>query len=221
MKLSVVIPAYNEEENIQQAVEDVKRVYPEAEIIVVDDASTDNTPDILIGLQSSGVNILRNDRNRGHGYSVVKGLWAATGEHVLYIDADRQIDITNLHSMDLEHDVFSGARVLRKDKPFRIVISYCLKITNLLRHGMYIRDANCPFKLYRREALRELLKDVPDTFIVPIACMEVIARKKGMKIDTIGVHHLPYRGIRKGFLQSFNLKMYRFLADAFFEVVKL
>lgn len=223
MKQSVVIPAYNEEENIFAVVSEVFAYFKDPEIIVVNDASTDKT---LFELSKFtplvNLKILTNEVNRGHGYSVIRGLREATGDYILYIDADRQIDLENIkqfYKSDL--DFGSGYRVDRHDKPFRKVISFCLKMTNLIFHRIYIKDANCPFKLYRREALRPLLSEIPETYIVPIACLEVMARKKGLKTKVVPVLHHAYHTERKGFLQTMNLKALRFFKDAFFEIIKV
>jgi len=224
MKLSVVIPAYNEEKDIKRAILDVVKHFPDAEVIVVNDASTDNTIHILMNLavELKNLKVLTNDKNRGHGYSVVRGLKATTGDYILYIDADRQIDLGNLAQLEGEkYDFVSGWRTGRQDKLFRKFISFCLKMTNLIFHRMYIKDANCPFKLYRRAALFSILDELPTTYIVPIACLEVLARQYGLSTHTIPTPHKPYEGVREGFLQVPNLKAWKFFASAFFEVVSL
>jgi glycosyltransferase involved in cell wall biosynthesis len=219
MKLSVVIPAYNEEDNIQRAIFDVLEKWADAEVIVVNDASTDLTLELL--QQMDHVIVLNNERNMGHGYSVVRGLRAATGDRILYIDADRQIDLRNINTFDLGVDFISGWRVGRHDKLFRKIVSFCLKITNLLWHGMYIRDANCPYKIYRRDSLLPLLDELPKTYVIPIACLEVIARKNGYACATIRTPHKAYDGVRKGFLQLPNKAFFQFCYRAFKETTSL
>lgn len=218
MKLSVVIPAYNEEKDIEQAVLEVENSFSQPEIIIVNDASTDRTLEILNRLKLPNLKVLTNSQNRGHGYSVVRGLREATGDYILYIDADRQIA---LNKFVVGFDVVSGSRIHRNDKLFRKFISFCLKTTNLIFHRYYIKDANCPFKIYKRGVLKTLLSKVPETYIVPIACMEVIARDYKFKTLTIPTPHKPYDGVRKGFLQILNLQALKFFSSAFFEVVRI
>ena len=75
MKLSVVIPAYNEQRDIFKAVYEVFYEYPDAEVIVVNDASTDNTLSELHKFSKKlNLHILTNLENKGHGYSVIRGL---------------------------------------------------------------------------------------------------------------------------------------------------
>lgn len=217
--LSVVIPAYNEEENIKDVIKDINRELPGSEIIIVDDKSTDNTA--LILKHYPEVRTVTNKINSGHGKTILRGLKMATREWILYIDADRQINLNHLRLFKQPHDFFSGIRINRHDKLFRKIISFCLKMTNVIFHRLYIRDANCPFKLYRREALFLLLERVPETAIIPIACLEVLARKAGFRTIEIEVLHEAYHSERKGFLQSINLKSLQFFYSAFKEITSI
>jgi glycosyltransferase involved in cell wall biosynthesis len=145
-------------------------------------------------------------------------LYAATGDYILYIDADRQISLERFIPFG---DVTSGWRVGRYDKPFRKVISFCLKMTNLFRYGYFIRDANCPFKIYKRTKIQPLLKELPVSYIIPIACLEVLARKHKLICSTIPTPHMPYKGVREGKLQSINRVSIKFFWDAFKEAISL
>ena len=223
MNLSIVIPVYNEEDNINALLEDILNVFPNAEVIVVNDASTDKTLDLMRDFYDShsiNLRILTNKRNQGHGYSVIRALRAASAENILYIDADRQISLW-LTEESKKYAIVSGHRIKRKDKLFRKVISFCLKMTILFRYGYYVKDANCPFKIYKKSAILPLLSKLPHTYIVPIAALEVLARKAGLKVITITTPHLPYNGIREGKLQSVNKVSTRFFFDAFMEMISL
>lgn len=221
MSLSIVIPAYNESENITKVIDDIYRHFDDVEIIVVNDCSTDSTfAKLNKASKFIDIKILTNKKNRGHGYSVIRGLKAATGDYILYIDADRQISLSNFKIHE-GVDFLNGYRVDRQDKLFRKVISFCLKTTNLIRHGFYIRDANCPFKIYRREALIKVINKVPKSYIIPIACLEVLARQAGLRTREIPVLHHKYHTVRKGTLQSINKKSIKFFRDAFGEIVSI
>jgi glycosyltransferase involved in cell wall biosynthesis len=166
----------------------------------------------------------------------VRGLRVATGDYVLYIDADRQISIQNVlddyvlyidadrqiaiqNVSESNYDILSGYRLHRNDKPFRKIISFCLKMTNLIFHRYYIKDANCPYKIYKKTALDILLPQLPKSYIIPIACLEVLARKNQLRVATITTPHYPYEGIRKGFLQGLNIKTVKFCCKAFREII--
>src|SRR5258705_557766 len=219
MKLTVVIPAYNEEDNIRDAVVDVSKAYPDAEILVVDDASTDRTYQILMEMNTKNLRVIPNVKNEGNGFSVVRALKAAHGDYILYIDADRQLDINFPGGMG--YDIISGWRKSRSDKPFRKFISFCLKLTIKLRYGYWVKDANCPFKIYRKSSLLLLLSKLPRSYVIPIACLEVLARKEKLLVATLPLYHKPYQGIRHGFLQSINKKSLTFIFNAFLEIISL
>lgn len=222
MNLSIVIPAYNEEDNIVDTLFEAHLWFPEAEKVVVNDASKDWTGEILTNIKrrDKNVKVLTNKRNMGHGKSVMRGLKYAHGDYILYIDADRQIGLNNFRILQ-KVDFVSGYRAGRQDKLFRKIISFCLKSTIFFKYHYYIKDANCPFKIYKRSKLRPLLDQVPQTSIIPIACLEVLARKANLRTKTIRTPHKKYNGIRAGFLQSINIKSLRFFYRAFKEITSL
>jgi len=195
MKLSVIMPVFNEEKTISAVID---------EIIAVNDASTDAT-----------LKILTNKKNMGHAKSVIRGLKAARGDYVLYIDSDNQI-----RPDSLDYDFISGYRIHRQDKLFRKIVSFILKVIIFLRHGYIIKDANCPFKVIKRPQLTLLLKELPENCVIPSVCMEILARKRGMNVIEIPVYHFPYEN-RKGSLQSINKKSLTMFWKSFLEVIRL
>lgn len=219
MELSIVIPCYNEEDTISKVIEGCVNAFPNAEIIIVNDKSTDHTPILLKFLQRNikGLKVLTNKKNSGHAISLLKGLKAANGEYVLYMDADNQIKVEDMY-FNSDYDLISGYRKHRQDKLFRKVISFILKLTIFVRHGLWIRDANCPFKLFKRERLEFLIALLKDNSVVPSISMEILARKYKMTTMEIPVDHLPYIKERKGTLQSLNKKSIKIFWEAFKEV---
>jgi undecaprenyl-phosphate 4-deoxy-4-formamido-L-arabinose transferase len=218
MKLSIVIPAYNEEDTIKEVVLDAYKQFPKAEIIVVNDASTDKTLNILKGLDIPNLKILVTLFNRGHAFCMIQGLKKAAGDYVLYMDADNQIHLSEFALEPLDYDVLSGYRVDRQDKFFRKVISFLLKMTILLRHRMWINDANCPFKVFEKDKLLLLLGLIREDSIVPSISMMILAYKYKMNVVEVPVNHYPYIKERKGTLQSLNRKSIKFFWKAFKEV---
>lgn len=220
MKVSIVIPCYNEQDTITDVMFDCFTTYPNAEVIVVNDASTDKTLKILekIQKQHKGLRILTNRKNSGHAYSVVKGLKAAKGDYIIYMDADNQIRLDDFSLEPLDFDMISGYRVDRQDKFFRKVVSFILKMTILLRHGLWIKDANCPFKVWRRDVLNDLLIFLSPTSVVPSISMEILARQFNWSVLEVPCRHYPYIKERKGSLQSINKKSLLMFWKAFKEV---
>jgi len=165
--LSIVIPAYNEALRIGATLEKVWQYVDSrnfaCELIIVDDGSRDETPEILQRFQDRhpAVRLLRNEPNRGKGYSVRRGVLEARGEFVLFTDADLSapIEETNKLLGALEStgaDAAVGSRALDRrligiHQPWRREMGG--RVFNLLVRiltGLKIRDTQCGLKLFRR-----------------------------------------------------------------------
>jgi glycosyltransferase involved in cell wall biosynthesis len=197
--LSVVLPAYNEQENIGAAVERALEMLPgfarQWEVIVVDDGSTDRTAEVVEALMLEHhprLRLLRHDRNQGYGAALRTGFSRARQDFVFYTDADNQFDIAELaYSLPMirEHDVVVGFRVYRYDTPTRVVASWGY---NLLVRGLFrvrVRDVDCSFKLFRREVLDKITVE-PTNFFVDTELVAK-ARKWNFRIAEKGVRHYP------------------------------
>ncbi len=169
--LSVVIPAYNETLRIGSTLEKV-RAYLETrsfscELIIVDDGSRDDMPELLADYcgRHPATRVLRNEPNRGKGYSVRRGVLEARGEFVLFTDADLSapIEETNKLLAAIEADRADAAvgsraldrRLIGVRQPWRRELAG--RVFNLLVRiftGLRIRDTQCGLKLFRREATR-------------------------------------------------------------------
>jgi glycosyltransferase involved in cell wall biosynthesis len=165
--LSIVIPAYNEAGRIEGTLEQV-RSYAAAkpfrvELMVVDDGSTDRT--LEIAAQFPEVRVVRNDRNRGKGFTVRHGVLEARGEFILFTDADLSTPIEEadklLAAMDSERaDAVVGSRALRREligirQPFyRDFAGRGFNLLVRLFTGLRLRDTQCGFKLFRRDTTR-------------------------------------------------------------------
>lgn len=162
MNISIVIPAFNEASVIAQTIEKIKKYLASqsmtAEIIVVDDCSTDDTLQILQSL--SGVKVLRNLRNHGKGYSVRKGVLAAQAEWILFMDADNSTDISELahflpHMAD--HDILVASRalhdskVLVQQKKIKVILGRLGNLVIRFLIDRRIKDTQCGFKLFNQK----------------------------------------------------------------------
>ncbi len=201
--VSVVMPAYNEGGVIEGCVREwhgeVIRRIPGAELIIVDDCSTDNTPDVLAGLAQElpELRVIRTPRNRGHGGALRFGFAHVTREYVFQTDSDRQhvaSDFWRLWQIRQEYDFVFGVRSRRADGWFRLLVTRSLRLVNFVILGVWIRDANCPFKLMRRAALEEILVFIPEDFFIPMVMLAVLARRRGYRIAEVEVAHLPRTG---------------------------
>jgi 4-amino-4-deoxy-L-arabinose transferase-like glycosyltransferase len=196
--LSLVIPAYNEEAGIRFAIEEADRALAELaddyEILVVDDGSGDRTAEVVDGLARAlpRVRLVRHARNRGYGAALRTGFQAAGFDRIAFTDADCQFyltDLADLVSLTEEAPIAVGYRVGRQDPWPRRFFSwgYNLLVRTLL--GTRVRDCDCALKVFRREALLELLPQT-DGFFVNTE-MLARARQLGYQVAEAPVRHRP------------------------------
>ncbi len=203
MDLSVVIPLYNEEENIMELQRKIKETLDglklQYEVIYVDDGSTDNTLRYLEEIQKSDphVVVLSFRRNFGQTAAFAAGFDFARGEIVVTMDGDLQndpADIPKLIDAIKDADLVSGWRKKRKDPFFSrrlpsMIANWLIgKVT-----GVRIHDYGCSLKAYRREVVKNLrLYGEMHRFIPALASWY------GVKIKEVEVvHHQRYRGKSK------------------------
>jgi len=165
LKLSVIIPAHNEEATIEEVIRQVRAVDLDVdlEIVAVDDASTDSTPEILSRLDDTpGIVVLTHPANRGKGAAIRTGLESVTGDMVLIQDADLEYDPSDYPRL-IEPvtagraDVVYGSRFTgrRKNMAFaNLVANKLLAWTASLLYGKRITDEATCYKLFRTEVLR-------------------------------------------------------------------
>lgn len=164
-KVSIVIPVFNEERSVGQVVKSIIHKFPEAEIIVVNDGSTDTTAEQISGL---GAIILTHDHNRGYGASLKIGTRAATRDYVLFCDSDGQHSVEDVGRLINEcdgYDLVIGAREADSHRPFfrrpgKIIMK---KFAELLA-GTEIPDINSGLRIFKRDTLRRYLHLMPDGF---------------------------------------------------------
>lgn len=171
LDLSIVIPAYNEDERIGGTLEKVHQYLEtkpfSSELIVVDDGSADRTPDLLreAAARFASIRVLRNEPNRGKGFSVRRGVLEARGERVLVTDADLSAPIEEADKLQAAldsagADAAVGSRALQREligvhQPWlRETAGRCFNLLVRLFTGLKIHDTQCGLKLFRRSATR-------------------------------------------------------------------
>jgi glycosyltransferase involved in cell wall biosynthesis len=173
-RLSIVIPAYNESARIGNALERVLACVEErkwdAEILVVDDGSTDDTVAVVGSwiAKHDRLHLIRNRGNRGKGYSVRNGLLQAAGEIVLFTDADLSAPIEEaerlIAAIDSGVDVAIGSRWLDKQKQtitqpmYRRFFGRCFNWVTRKVMGLPYRDTQCGFKAFKRDAAQTIFR---------------------------------------------------------------
>lgn len=196
--LSVVLPAHNEEANIEHVVRDCLRKLPDMvddfEIVIVDDGSGDATPQIIDRLAGEDARVvaLHHPVNRGYGDALMTGFAHTRGDYVLFMDSDRQFDIGDLERLLPyigAYDIVAGYRIRRRDPPVRLLYAWLFNLAVRLFFGIRVRDIDCAFKVFRGDLLREMRLEIGGALINTE--MLAKARKQGATLTEVGVHHYP------------------------------
>lgn len=201
-KLSVFLPAYNEEANLEKTVKNVsdnlKKNVKEWEIIIVDDGSKDNTGIIADKLRKKDkhISVIRHNPNRGYGAALKSGLYACKYPWISFIDADGQFDFGEIDRfIDAQEktkaDMVIGFYLKRKVSFLRILNSKIWQTIVFILFGLNVRDIDCGFKLISKKVVDtiEPLQSERGAFISSEFLIK--AKKAGFKIVEIGVHHYP------------------------------
>lgn len=200
-KVAVVLPAYNEQECIEDAVADcldfLPRCFEDYEVVCVDDGSRDRTAELIRGLERAHPGHVRGvyfESNQGYGAAIVAGFRAADAELLFFTDSDRQFDITELEAAveTLERegvDAVFGFRVYRYDSVLRCITSWVYNRMVRVLFAVKVRDVDCAFKLFDRKVIDAMDVACTDFFIDT----ELVARtsKLGFASTELGVRHLP------------------------------
>jgi glycosyltransferase involved in cell wall biosynthesis len=201
--VSIVMPAYNEEEIIETTVrewhEEVISRIPGAELIVVNDCSKDKTGEVLARLAQEipALRPLTPERNGGHGKALRYGFFHVTQDWVFQTDSDRQhipSDFWKLWEKRKTSDFVLGVRSTRADGTVRVFITTVMRLANFFVWGLWIRDANCPFKLMRRQPMDNVLARIPRDSFIPMVMLSILGRKMKYRVAEAVVQHLPRRG---------------------------
>jgi glycosyltransferase involved in cell wall biosynthesis len=218
--LSVIMPAYNEEGAIEEAVRDVREhvfeAVPGAELVVVDDGSRDRTGAILDRLADSEPRLrVIHKPNGGHGSALRTGMDAASGEFFFLVDSDRQIPLSAFPALwqaAQGRDGAFGVRRKRHDARLRLVLSSVIR--NALRplFGVTLYDANVPFKLFRRSVWEEARGLIPADTLAPSLFLAVFMARGGYDVAQIEV---PHKDRETGTVSIRRWKLLKFCARAF------
>ena len=215
--LSLCLPAYNEEENIEDTVLSACAILPQFvqdfEVVVVDDGSQDKTSDIVCRLAEKDlrVRLERHERNGGYGAAVTTGLRAARGDLVMFTDSDGQfnmLDLAQLLTRVERHDMVVGYRYPRADRWFRKFNAWSWNQLIQLTLGISVTDLDCAFKLFRREVVDRL--NLTSTGACISAEIMVQCVRGGVHYAEVPVRHFPrYHGESTGANLKVILRAFR------------
>lgn len=212
-KLYIVIPAYNEQETIEDVAREwhevVKGIGEDSRLVIIDDGSKDQTYSVLCRLKEELPQLEPITKpNGGHGATVLYGYEYALKQGADYIfqtDSDGQTlasEFGQFWDARAEYSVQIGHRNHREDGFSRVVVTKTLKLVLRLIFGLKITDANTPFRLMTREILEKYLPSVPENFNLSNVMLTVLFVNGKEKIRFLPITFRP----RQGGVNSINLK---------------
>ena len=200
--VSIILPVFNEEESLPVVIESIRqsmKTYPQNfEILVVDDGSSDQSKEIASKL---GTRLLPADINMGAGHARKRGIKAAAGEFVVFLDADCTYQTDDIPKM-LEwvdgHDQINGARNSDHGNLLwlRISVKFCLRMLASLLACQYIPDLNTGLKTMKRSVLMNYVDMIPNGFSC-VTTMTLSFLVRGHKVKYIPTIYSPRIGKSK------------------------
>jgi len=197
---SVVVPAFNEAQRIGPTLERIlayfERRSPPAEIVVVDDGSSDGTAEVAARFTPRGVRLVRLPRNRGKGAALRAGVAATSGDAVLLTDADLSTPIEELERLEaaladaelvLGSRAVAGSRITRRQPWHREWMGRSFNRLIRTLGVTSLHDTQCGFKLLRGDVARRLFAELTvDRFAYDVELVW-LARRRGFRVVEIGV----------------------------------
>jgi glycosyltransferase involved in cell wall biosynthesis len=187
MKISVIMPVFNEENTIREIIKRVRDIDIDKEIIIVDDHSTDKTRDILRNLKEDNMKIFFHDKNIGKGGALITGLSQAKGDIVIFQDADLEYDPVEYPRL-IEPivkgyaDVVYGSR-LSGGRPQRVYMfwhkvgnNFLSLLTNIL-YNTTLTDMETGYKVFKRDALKDIRIKSNDFTVEPEITAKILKKR--------------------------------------------
>ena len=212
--LSIILPCKNEAQGLQKILPTLKTLYPDAEIIIVDDGSTDDSATIATDI---GVNVIRHPYSKGNGAAIKTGARAANGDILVFMDADGQHypeDIKKmLEKLELGYDMVVGARSSKSQASFGrwCANSFYNKLSSWIA-GQKIEDLTSGFRAVKANKFKEFIYLLPNGFSYPttitmtffrmgysVAYLPIVAHKR------LGKSHIKIRDAVRFLLIIFKI----------------
>ena len=161
---SIVIPLFNEEKNITELIDEIYTSlinFTDFEIILIDDASTDSTYEVIKKIKNHNIKIFQNSKNEGQSFSISRGVKEASNNTIITLDGDGQnnpsdiLKLLNFYKKNENINLVGGLRLNRKDSFIKIISS---KIANYFRSRLLkddCKDTGCSLKIFDRNIFME------------------------------------------------------------------
>ncbi len=204
-RLYMVIPAYNEQDTIEQV---VREWYPNvmmgeegSKLLVINDGSVDATGEVLRGLKDEFPRLeVIEKENSGHGATILYGYRYAIdhgADYVFQTDSDGQTDPSEFKDFwdnRKRYEMIIGYRKSREDGFSRVVVTRILRAVILLTFHTYVKDANTPFRLMKASVLEKELKYIPTDYFLSNVLISVIFKKRKYRIQYLPITFRPRQG---------------------------
>lgn len=196
--VSIFFPCYNDAKSIKKLVENafstIKKCTNKYEVIVINDASTDNSKKVLQKLSQKykHLKVITHLQNQGYGGALRSGFKTARYDLIFYTDGDGQYDVRELPLllwlMTKDCNFINGIKMARHDPTYRIIIGDLYSFMTRWLFWMPIYDIDCDFRLIRKSLVKKLKLKSSSGAI----CVELVkkAQRAGAKFRQVSVHHL-------------------------------
>ena len=200
MKTIIVFPVFNEAENIHSYVSALIQELSDysCEFLFVDDASTDNSFEILTTIANHAPNVIlyRNMVNQGHGATLLEGLHHSLNhnpDYILSCDSDGIVHSSDFKSALLEmrsknFQVLEGIRLTSSNDKIRNVVSAFSRYLVFFKSKSMPLDANTPFRGYTAKVLVDILSKIPSETVIPNIWVSIFVRKSRLNISFLHLH---------------------------------
>ena len=186
--------------SVAEALDALPALATRYEVILVDDGSTDDTPDVaaqLVAAHPGLVFVVRHEHGRGYGGALRSGFAAARMEQIAFTDGDRQFRVRDLAPLaallagggEMHLDVVVGHRIDRADSFVRRLYARVYRWALRIFYGLRLRDVDCAAKIFRREVLAGVAVESSGAFFS--AELMIKLRASGARIAEVGIPHYP------------------------------
>ena len=212
-KIYIIIPAYNEEDNIESVIDDwysiVRKMTKSSRLVVIDDGSKDKTFEIVERLTNKYPKLVSLTKNNsGHGSTILYGYYYALKNKCDYIfqtDSDGQTvanEFWSFWSDRKKYDMIIGYRKNRQDGISRFFVTKILRLVLFIKFHVWLKDANTPFRLIKGKSLKKNIKLIPNDYHLSNVLLSVIFKKTKLKINYKDITFRP----RQGGKNSINMR---------------
>ena len=198
--ISIILPALNEEENIEAAIRDILSYFHSKkeryELIVINDGSTDGTGDIAerLARENGSIRVIQHPINKGYGSALKRGFDISKYKYVFFTDSDRQFDVKGLDILlplikTDAVEIIIGYRLKRKDPFTRRFLSWGYNSLVGYLFDLNVKDIDCAFKIFRKDIFSKIKIESKNFFVNT----EILAKARhfGFNVLEVGVPHFP------------------------------